>query len=343
MSALPSITFNTGLRTKYRRWRQETAHKRDLRRARRRAMRDGTAQSKSELLECRHRYAVWLAEGNAKPLGEMAQPGSGDLALDEYGLPEISRDELSAGVLRKAILTHGALLVRGLVDADRAESYATGIDEAYASRTSANGGGAYTPFRPESQYAPIDEFRPWVEEAGGLLAVDCPGLHAEMLEFFREAGLKEVADEYLGGPAVISAHKTTLRKVEPGTKPGWHQDGAFMGQVRSLNLWLALSRCGDVAPGMDVLPARLDDFVATGGEGTSVANQVSQTDAEQAATAAGVEIVRPVFNPGDALIFDEMFLHATAAEGEMTKPRYAIESWFFTPAALPPGYVPIAL
>jgi hypothetical protein len=94
---------------------------------------------------------------------------------------------------------------------------------------------------------------------------------------------------------------------------------------------------------MDVLPARLDDFMTTGGKGTSVANQVSQADAEAAASAAGVKIVRPIFNPGDALIFDEMFLHATAADGPMTKPRYAIESWFFTPAALPPGYVPIAL
>ena len=291
----------------------------------------------------RHRYASWLAAGNSEPLREMAEPGEQSLVLDQYGLPEISRDELTVGILRKAMLTHGALLVRGLVDRDRAERYASGIDEAYASRSYSGSAGTYAPFIPEPPYGPIDEFRPWIEESGGLLAVDCPDLHAEMIEFFREAGLKEVADEYLGGPAVISAHKTTLRKVEPGTKPGWHQDGAFMGQVRSLNLWLALSRCGDIAPGMDVLPARLEEFIATGGEGTSVANQVSQSDAEAAARSAGVEIVRPVFEPGDALIFDEMFLHATAADAEMEKPRYAIESWFFTPAALPPGYVPIAL
>lgn len=303
----------------------------------------GTPESKRSLLASRHRYAAWLADGNSKPLREMAEPGDSGLRLNEYGLPEIHGGELTVGVLRKAILEHGALLVRGLVDPERAKEYATGIDEAYDSRQSANGAGAYEPFLPEPPYGPLDEFRPWIEESGGLLAVDCPGLHAEMLEYIRGSGLKEVADEYLGGPAVISAHKTTLRKVEPGTKPGWHQDGAFMGPVRSLNLWLSLSRCGDEAPGMDVLPARVDEFITTGGEGTSVANQVSQTDAETAASAAGVSIVRPIFNPGDALIFDEMFLHATAADGPMTKPRYAIESWFFTPAALPPGYVPIAL
>lgn len=314
-----------------------------MERARKSALNVSTPESKRELLRARHRYAAWLAAGNSKPLREMASPASGNLELDRYGLPEVSRDELSVGVLRKAMLTQGALLVRGLVDRERAEHYAAEIDEAYASRSEADAAGAYEPFLPDPPYAPLEEFRPWIEESGGLLAVDCPDLHAGMIEFFREAGLKEIADEYLGGPAVISAHKTTLRKVEPGTKPGWHQDGAFMGPVRSLNLWLALSRCGDVAPSMDVLPARLDDFITTGGEGTSVANQVSQSDAEAAASKAGVEIVRPVFDPGDALIFDEMFLHATAADGDMEKPRYAIESWFFTPAALPPGYVPIAL
>jgi hypothetical protein len=275
----------------------------------------------------------------------MATPSGPELHLGEYDLPEVQGDRLDAGILRKAILEHGALIVRGLVDPGRAGEFVAGIDQAYASRSSTNGGGAYSPFLPESPYTEtqLDEFRPWIEESGGLLAVDCPGLHAEMLDFFSEAHLKEIVGSYLGGPALISAHKTTLRKVEPGTKPGWHQDGAFMGKVRSLNLWLALSRCGDEAPGMDVLPARLDEFVETGGEGTMVANQVSQAQAEKAASTAGVGIVRPVFDPGDALIFDEMFLHATAADGEMTKPRYAIESWFFTPAALPPGYVPIAI
>ncbi len=301
-------------------------------------------ESNRELLSARHRYASWLAAGNHRPVEEMATPSGPELHLGEYDLPEVQGDRLDAGVLRKAILEYGALIVRGLVDRGRAEGFAAGIDQAYASRSSKNGDGAYAPFLPDPPYTQtqLAEFRPWVEESGGLLAVDCPALHAQMIDFFSEAGLTGTVDRYLGGPALISAHKTTLRKVEPGTKPGWHQDGAFMGKVRSLNLWLALSRCGDVAPGMDVLPARLEDFVETGGKGTMVANQVSQSQAERAAAAAGVNIVRPVFDPGDALIFDEMFLHATAAEGEMTKPRYAIESWFFTPAALPPGYVPIA-
>ncbi len=35
-----------------------------------------------------------------------------------------------------------------------------------------------------------------------------------------------------------------------------------------MNVWLSLSRCGDEAPGLDLVPRHLDHFVATGTEGT---------------------------------------------------------------------------
>ena len=61
---------------------------------------------------------------------------------------------------------------------------------------------------------------------------------------------------YLGEPPLLSVHKTTLRKADPSVGGAWHQDGAFMGDVRALNLWLSLSRCGDEAPGLDIVPRR---------------------------------------------------------------------------------------
>jgi hypothetical protein len=66
---------------------------------------------------------------------------------------------------------------------------------------------------------------------------------------------------------------------------------------------------------------------------------VSQTKAEEAAGERG--IVRPIFEPGDALLFDEMFLHQTAADPAMPKPRYALEAWFFGGSAFPSAYAPI--
>ena len=60
---------------------------------------------------------------------------------------------------------------------------------------------------------------------------------------------------------MLSLHKTTLRKADPSVGGAWHQDGAFMGEARALNLWLSLSRCGDEAPGPGHRPRRLDEIV----------------------------------------------------------------------------------
>ena len=61
--------------------------------------------------------------------------------------------------------------------------------------------------------------------------------------------------------------------------------------------------------------------------------------AEEAAGEVGIE--RPIFDPGDALLFDELFLHQTASDPSMPNNRYAVEAWFFGPSAFPNGYVPI--
>jgi hypothetical protein len=111
--------------------------------------------------------------------------------------------------------------------------------------------------------------------------------------------------------------------------------------VRSVNVWLSLSRCGDVAPSMDIVPRRLEEFVEVGGEGTILQDQIGEKEA--AAAAEGVGIVRPIFDPGDALIFDHYFLHQTGSDPSMPNPRYANESWFFGPSAYPESYTPIAV
>ena len=49
------------------------------------------------------------------------------------------------------------------------------------------------------------------------------------------------------------------------------------------------------------------------------------------------------FLPGDALLFDHLFLHRTGAPPGIRKPRYAIESWFFAPSAYPAQQVPLML
>ena len=58
--------------------------------------------------------------------------------------------------------------------------------------------------------------------------------------------------------------------------------------------------------------------------------------------AGEVGIKRPIFEPGDVMLFDELFLHSTAADPGMTETRYAIETWFFGPSAFPDEYTPLA-
>ena len=202
--------------------------------------------------------------------------------------------------------------------------------------------GYYEEFLPGTEkYEEALSVRPWIREGGGVLAVDSPMLSAEMVELFEKAGLPRLVEGYLGEKPLISLQKTTLRKAEPSVAGAWHQDGSFMGDVRALNLWLSLSRCGDESPGLDMVPRRLDYLVTQQTEEAVLSIQVSQAMAEEAAGDRG--IIRPIFEPGDALLFDDLFLHATGSDPAMPKPRYAVENWFFGASGFPVEYGPIAV
>lgn len=270
-----------------------------------------------------------------EPASELPSPGP------QSRVPEVGPGELDAELLRAAILEHGCLLVRGLIDEGQARQMAEGIDRALETHAGL-GRGESDPdgYYDELVIEPPVIGRPWVTNNGGILAADSPRLMFEMLECFEWAGLRSVIESYLGEPPAISAEKCTLRRATAEGLKAWHQDGKFLGDVRALNVWLSLSRCGDVAPGLDIVPRRLDQHAESGGEGSIVHIEVSQALAEDLAGEVGV--VRPIFNPGDALLFDELFLHSTGSDPEMPAPRHAIESWFFGPSAFPEDYVPIA-
>jgi hypothetical protein len=296
-----------------------------------------------ELLALRHLAGIRLVdEPAAEPT--FADPGDGELPAGDP-LPEIAGDELSGSLLRAGILRDGCLLVRGLVPRTAALALAEQIDRAFAERERYESGAAaaegyYEEFEPHERYGSVFG-RSWIQQGGGVLAADAPTLHFTMMELFRAASLPRIASDYLGEPALISVHKTTLRKADPSVPGAWHQDGYFMGPVRSLNLWLSLSRCGDLSPGLDIVPTRLEHYVATATDEAKLDYTISQQKAEEAAGDHG--IVRPIFEPGDALFFDELFLHQTGSSPEMPNPRYAIENWFFGGSAFPEEYAPIAV
>jgi len=300
----------------------------------------------SQLLALRHRAGLAL---RARTAGAAEHPPPDFEALGEdTGVPAVRGNELSAEVLRAGIVRGGCLLVRGLVERGAAGSFRAEMERAFDAREAVKAGegqpdGYFQEFVPAPGYDLSDRFM--VSDPNGMWVVDSPKVAGDWFELLGGAGFLRVAEGYLGEHPAISVHKSTLRRVKADPNADyslshWHQDGAFMGQVRALNIWLSLSRCGDVAPGLDLVPRRLDDIVPTGTEGAVFDWSVSQKVAEESAGDAGVR--RPIFEPGDALLFDDLFLHATGASPQMTETRYAVECWFFAPSAFPAEYPPLA-
>jgi hypothetical protein len=264
------------------------------------------------------------------------------------GIPEITPPELSADALRSGILGHGALIVRGLVPPERVTNLIDDIDRAFVARDAYFDERApaidtepwYAPFEPESGTVSIGPIRKWIREGGGVLTVESPRSMFDVLDTFDAVGLAEPLTGYLGERPVLSAKKCTLRRVPLDITADWHQDGAFLGQgIRVVNVWIALTHCGDNAPGLDIIGGRLDTLVPTGTEGAwfdwSVGDSVARS------MGRGLPVVRPIFEPGDAILFDEMNLHRTAITPDMTQERYAIESWFFAPSHFPDTQIPL--
>lgn len=291
------------------------------------------------LAECRRRAAM------AQPPPERVVAGCVRPPVDVFagvmGIPEIPAAQLDLPRLASGILYHGALLVRGLLTASCTDGLARGFDRALAARAAFGVAGTRSPW-----YAPFDCWsadesaelnvaRSFNHAAGSVLAVDSPRMLREWIDLARQLGLLDLIAVYFGERPWLSALKTTLRRI-PATikRADWHQDGAFLGNdIRSVNVWLALSDCGVDAAGLDVVPRRLDAIVPTGTGGAIFDWSVGPDTVARTAGTTG--IASPHFAAGDALLFDHFCLHRTSVPPGICRERYAIESWFFAPSAYP--------
>lgn len=267
------------------------------------------------------------------------------------GPPEATPGELTPELVGGAVLHHGCLLVRGLADEATVERLVDDTDRAWEARDRFfdgvprnECGPAFVPFRTGDDDKTLTFRRKWVRDGGAVWVADSPPAFFDVMEFFEGTGLIDVISGYLGERPALTVNKFTLRKVPPETTPSWHQDGAFMGEgLRTLNVWVALSDCGGDSPlpALDIVPKRFDAVLETGTEGARLDAEVGE--GVVAREAADVGVLRPVFAAGDALIFDEVFLHRTATDAGMVGDRYALESWFFAPSRFPSDYVPLAV
>lgn len=309
------------------------------------------AELEVELVRLRHRAFAEL-DRTAGP--ETLAPVDDPFPTIHGVPPEIQSSELDPNVLRGAIQHHGSLLVRGLIPDATIDRLRNDIDRAFGARESRAPARKvrpwFTPLVDNGIDSGILEFdRAVAASKAGLLAADSPRALFDVLDVYRGIGLLDLLTEYFGEHPTLSARKTVLRKMDAdtfydalegrGVDAGWHQDGAFLGaDIRTVNLWVSLSDCGQDAPSLDLVARRVDRILPTGTEGAAYDWAVSSAVVEEVGAGA---IVRPEFAPGDALFFDSFCVHQTGATPTMTRVRYAIESWFFAPSTYPLEWIPI--
>jgi len=291
-------------------------------------------------------------ERQAWPVGRSQWPPAWPDRFPEAttSLPEITPDQLDVDTLGSGIVNHGALVVRGLLDPEAVGRMVADIDRAFDAYDQSSAGASpdetapwFVRLVPSNGYPDEKLPRSYVRGSGGVWAADSPRMLYELVELFDRLGLRDSIAGYLGERPALSVKKCTLRRVPVDSGSVWHQDGAFMGDdLRTVNVWIALTDCGGPdsdAPALDLVPRRFDHLVETGTHGALFDTFVGQAVVEREAGSLG--IVRPRFSAGDALLFDDLFLHATAVTPTMTTERYAIEAWFFAPSSFPPDQVPL--
>jgi hypothetical protein len=260
-----------------------------------------------------------------------------DLFPDESGIPVVAVGDLDGTVMRSAIVHHGAIVVRNLLPSARCTRLREGIDKSWEAIARYQAARETNPawFDPiqASGYGADMQSRMWGLKSGTAYVADSPRLFFELIEAFDDIGMKEIVGEYLGEPPILSLAKTAQRRLPADAVGGWHQDAAVYGATaHALDVWIPMSRCGDVAPGLELWPRRPENVLETVGPG---ALEFGTRPKIVSALTKDVRPVHPVFDPGDAAILDELSLHQTYSSATFTEPRYGFESWFFMPSTFP--------
>ena len=282
-------------------------------------------------------------------------------------IPEVDAEQLTTDTLAGAVSHHGCLIVRGVFSEAHAADLVDVIERAQRSREQAEAqteagvetGGDddaatawYRPFvgdevaRDDARTMSarrVKTLRKQVVNGGGMWLADSPAATARVIDGLAATNVIESVRGHFGERPFFSLQKSTLRRVAPVHKyTSWHQDGSFLDPaVRSMNLWLSFSHCGgnQPTPALEVVPKRVPDILPVD---NVMANYAISFDLVRE-IASDAPTVVPEFAPGDALMFDERFVHRTHLTQTMTRTRYALECWMFAPSHQSPNYTPLLI
>jgi hypothetical protein len=311
----------------------------DLLTAANRQARDAVLERR--LLQYRHEAFAPLA---ARPASGPWPPDQPDRLPETETLPEVGYADLAPDLVCSAVFHHGGLIVRELFPSDIVDRLVSDVQTTMEVVDGLSHGEKlgeraewFTPFSTPD-WDPGMQGRMWVISAGTVWAADSPRTMFDVFDALEQVGVRDLLTTILGGRPAISVTKFAMRKVLPDATGAWHQDSFLGATTRTLNVWIALSDCGSEAPGLDLLPRRLDHFVERP-YGPPIDYVVAPETVEE--LAKETPVVRPDFRAGDALIFDQFLLHQTGAGPGLTKPRYGLECWFFSPSTYPDDNAPL--
>ncbi len=293
------------------------------------------------LVELRHQAFAEVSKAAGRPTWPAVFP---DPFPDVDGLPEVDAARLSGELLGGSITNHGCLHVRGLVDLPTVERLRSHIERSFEARERFVAGA--DPASVEPWFVPFAPGRDKAERFARdkfIRAVDAPSALWEISELFARVGLTRTVTDYFQERPAMIANKWVLRRSPSGVVgTDFHQDGAFLGAgIRTVDCWIALSHCGPGTerPAMDIIPKRFDGVLDDHAGATF---PWSLAEAALGGALADVPLCSPVFEEGDALLFDELLPHRTTQGLDLTT-RYAIESWFVAPSSYPDKHLPVVL
>jgi len=180
----------------------------------------------------------------------------------------------------------------------------------------------------------------------GIGAVYGPDGSHQIIHALGTNSVRDLIEQELGGAVVCDLDQAWVRRQYPahrrpkGHMPHFgHQDGALLypfdptgasapapdGLLKMVTCWLALTPCGQNAPGLELVRQRLDTLSAP----------ASLTDDQIRTRFPADSFWKPVLEAGDLLLFSGGTLHRTHVDACMGEDRTSIELRFFPAQAIP--------
>jgi hypothetical protein len=280
-------------------------------------------------------------------------------------IASVAAADLNVRVLREALQTDAALVVRGLLSPERCARAAALISAARAERDrfdecSSQERARSGPRSADEVFVPLaSTLAPAVPLAmlqdvarlcQAVLVAEAPAVLDELMLVLAETRLLPLVAEHLGESPAVSVDKLLVRSAAPEIPrsflpeeldPGWHQDGADWDPgTRSLNVWIAFDDCG---PGtgrrsMEVFPKPVNAVVppALGVDPSAHVDAIRALQREIAPAALSLAA-------GDAVLFDHLNVHRSEGGRQYTATRRSAEFWFFAPSTFPAQVTPMLI